>query len=247
MRPVRRGARPRRTRRGTVRAGNEAGADAAALECRDLREWTPGDRSAAVRVPRTASHERSPPPRLRSDRLLPFRSTQFTGDIPDSSPGCGRGVSPPIRSTGRLVDPPASPRVPGCRRSSRRTGGPSGAFREEGQAQTRGFIASRATKRGPPSEDAEAGYGALVTGRTDAAPTAGAYPRIRATRGGPVLRIATALTPPVPSSPAAISNPRTICTPPFRCMPSGLPFRSAAQDSPPSSTARTRPRAPSIR
>ena len=38
-----------------------------------FREWTPGDRSAAVQVHRTASHERSPPPRLRSgpsDRSL---------------------------------------------------------------------------------------------------------------------------------------------------------------------------------
>src|SRR3990170_1388845 len=60
--------------------------------------------SAAVRVHRTASHERSPPPRLRSDRRgrsPPFRSTQFTGDIPDSSPGYGRGVSPPINSPPR--------------------------------------------------------------------------------------------------------------------------------------------------
>src|SRR3990172_1742321 len=49
MRPVRRGARPRRTRRGTVRAGNDAGGDAAALECRDLKEWIPGGRRARVR------------------------------------------------------------------------------------------------------------------------------------------------------------------------------------------------------
>jgi len=48
MRRVRRGARPRRTRRGTVRTGNEAGADAAALECRDLREWISGGRRARV-------------------------------------------------------------------------------------------------------------------------------------------------------------------------------------------------------
>src|SRR3990170_445112 len=66
MRRVRRGARPRRTRCGTAREGDEAGVDAAALECRDLREWPPGGRSAAVRVHRTASHERSPPPRRRS-------------------------------------------------------------------------------------------------------------------------------------------------------------------------------------
>ena len=48
--------------RGTVREGNEAGVDAAALECRDLREWVPGGRCAAVQGYRTASHERSPPP-----------------------------------------------------------------------------------------------------------------------------------------------------------------------------------------
>src|SRR3990172_9065155 len=48
MRRARRGARPRRTHRGTVRAGNEAGADAAALECRDLREWISGGRRARV-------------------------------------------------------------------------------------------------------------------------------------------------------------------------------------------------------
>jgi hypothetical protein len=51
---------------GTVREGNDAGADAAGLECRDLREWSPGGRCAAVQVHRTASHERSPPPRRRS-------------------------------------------------------------------------------------------------------------------------------------------------------------------------------------
>jgi len=32
-----------------VREGYEAGADAAALECRDLREWIPGDRSLLLR------------------------------------------------------------------------------------------------------------------------------------------------------------------------------------------------------
>src|SRR3972149_4971207 len=46
--PARRGPRPRRTRRGTVRTGNEAGADAAALECRDLREWISGGRRGRV-------------------------------------------------------------------------------------------------------------------------------------------------------------------------------------------------------
>src|SRR5512132_2474454 len=60
MRRLRRGARPRRTHGGTARKGNDAGADAAGLECRDLREWSPGGRCAAVQVDRTASHERSP-------------------------------------------------------------------------------------------------------------------------------------------------------------------------------------------
>src|SRR5665647_3050213 len=63
MRRFRRGARPRRTHCGTMREGNDAGADAAGLECRDLREWSPGSRCAAVQVYRTASHERSPAPR----------------------------------------------------------------------------------------------------------------------------------------------------------------------------------------
>jgi hypothetical protein len=45
MRRFRRGARPRRTRCGTAREGNKAGADVAALECRDLREWILGGRS----------------------------------------------------------------------------------------------------------------------------------------------------------------------------------------------------------
>ncbi|MGA8754628.1 hypothetical protein, partial [Candidatus Deferrimicrobium sp.] len=49
-----------RTHCGTTREGNDAGADAAGLECRDLREWSPGGRCAAVQVHRTASHERSP-------------------------------------------------------------------------------------------------------------------------------------------------------------------------------------------
>ena len=56
---------------GTMREGNDAGADAAGLECRDLREWSPGGRCAAVQVHCTASHERSPA--LRGDapaRLL---------------------------------------------------------------------------------------------------------------------------------------------------------------------------------
>src|SRR3990170_4463487 len=46
--PARRGDRPRRPRRGTVRAGNEAGGDAAALECLDLKEWISGGRRARV-------------------------------------------------------------------------------------------------------------------------------------------------------------------------------------------------------
>ena len=66
MRRLRRGARPRRTHCGTTREGNDGGADAAGLECRDLREWSPEGRCAAVQVYRTASHERSPPPRRRS-------------------------------------------------------------------------------------------------------------------------------------------------------------------------------------
>jgi hypothetical protein len=66
-----------------------------------------------------------------------FRSTRF-----------------PPRSTGRLVDPPASPRVLRSQAPSQwgapwaeqpRKGDPSGAFREGGQAQTCGCIASRAT------------------------------------------------------------------------------------------------------
>jgi hypothetical protein len=48
------------------------------LGARPLRQRTPGGRSAAVQVPRTASHERSPPPRLRSDRR-------------PLAPGTGRG------------------------------------------------------------------------------------------------------------------------------------------------------------
>ncbi|HJX72572.1 MAG TPA: hypothetical protein VJ307_00340, partial [Candidatus Deferrimicrobiaceae bacterium] len=42
MRPDRRGARPMRTHSGTVRACNEAGGDAAVLECRDLPGMEPG-------------------------------------------------------------------------------------------------------------------------------------------------------------------------------------------------------------
>jgi len=71
MRPVRRGARPRRTRRGTVRAGNEAGGDAAALECRDLREWISGGRRARVsgcrRLPKGARKPISPQYKGRAD------------------------------------------------------------------------------------------------------------------------------------------------------------------------------------
>src|SRR4030042_4679358 len=57
------------------------------LEFRGCRKSAASRRSggAAVQVHRTASHERSPPPRLRSDSRdcsLPFRSTQFTGDTP---------------------------------------------------------------------------------------------------------------------------------------------------------------------
>ena len=42
------GALPRRTLGGTMREGNEAGGDAAALECRHLREWWSGGRRAPV-------------------------------------------------------------------------------------------------------------------------------------------------------------------------------------------------------
>src|SRR3990172_1057314 len=41
--------------------------------------------------------------------LRPLAAVPLDGDIPDSSPGCGRGVSPPIRSTGRCEEPPAAP------------------------------------------------------------------------------------------------------------------------------------------
>src|SRR4030065_2770227 len=40
------GPKERGARCGTVRAGNEAGGDAAALECRDLKEWISGGRRA---------------------------------------------------------------------------------------------------------------------------------------------------------------------------------------------------------
>jgi len=47
MHRFRRGALPRRTRCGTMREGNEAVADAAALECRDLRN---GPREAGAQA-----------------------------------------------------------------------------------------------------------------------------------------------------------------------------------------------------
>src|SRR3990172_5985460 len=49
------------------------------------------------------------PLRLRSRPCARSLPVPLTGDIPDSSPGCGRGVSPPIRSTGRSEEPPAAP------------------------------------------------------------------------------------------------------------------------------------------
>src|SRR4030066_1589121 len=64
----------------------------------------------------------------------------LTGDIPDSSPGYGRGVSPPIRSTGRLVAPPASPRVLSCRRSKPKEWGRS-------EAGLQGSVADEAVHR----------------------------------------------------------------------------------------------------
>ena len=76
--------------------------------------------SAAVRVYRTASHERSPPPRLRSDRRVRSLPISLTGDIPlgghsyigyyveECPPPQGTGVSPPIRSIGRSEEPPAA-------------------------------------------------------------------------------------------------------------------------------------------
>ena len=76
MRRFRRGARPRRTRCGTVREGNEAGADAAALECRDLREWPPGDRSADSRIHRESSDEaRTPSEDAEAGHNAPYRGT----------------------------------------------------------------------------------------------------------------------------------------------------------------------------
>jgi hypothetical protein len=72
MRRFRQGARPRRTRCGTVREGNEAGADAVALECRDLRKWPPGDRSADLRVHRKSSDfAKEPPPKMRKPAKMP--------------------------------------------------------------------------------------------------------------------------------------------------------------------------------
>src|SRR4030065_240841 len=61
--------------------------------------------------------------------------------------------------------------------------------REEGQAQTRGFTASRATKRGPPSEDAEAGHNAPYRGTIGGAHAGGgperSFPGGRASADSP--------------------------------------------------------------
>jgi len=81
MRRFRRGARPRRTRCGTVRESNEGGADAASLECRDLREWIPGGRSADLRVPRKGSDGASdPPPGVRKP-MTPQKARVETSTI----------------------------------------------------------------------------------------------------------------------------------------------------------------------
>jgi len=55
MRRIRQGTRPRRTRSGTAREGNDAGVDAAALECRDLpgmAPWMPAACGARRKVRR---------------------------------------------------------------------------------------------------------------------------------------------------------------------------------------------------
>src|SRR3972149_5168682 len=85
MRPVRRGARPRRTRRGTVRAGNEAGgggrgpwnAGIGGKGCGEAGEpGSPGtERSSRRRgqheagVQRREQHPGKEPPRLRTKKL----------------------------------------------------------------------------------------------------------------------------------------------------------------------------------
>ena len=64
---------------GTVREGNDAGADAAGLECRDLREWSPGGRCAAVQVHRTAA----------TNGAQPSEATQPKGGV-EGPPGMSR-------------------------------------------------------------------------------------------------------------------------------------------------------------
>src|SRR4030067_626906 len=68
MRRFRRGARPRRTPCGTLREGNEAGADAAGLECRDLREWTPGGRFHCAPAPSACCAGNPEPEAMRGGR-----------------------------------------------------------------------------------------------------------------------------------------------------------------------------------
>jgi hypothetical protein len=123
MRRFRQGARPKRTRCGTVREGNEVGADAAALECRDLREWTPGGRSHCAPTPSACCALRHP------------RNVACTGDPGRCGGGdeaaCGareeyprRAGSDPTSGTRSeraqiasvAEGPPPRARVPGCRR-----------------------------------------------------------------------------------------------------------------------------------
>ena len=66
MRRFRRGARPRRTRCGTVREGNETGADAAALECNRICETEylapDGERLVLASTPGNRAGSRAPGP-----------------------------------------------------------------------------------------------------------------------------------------------------------------------------------------
>jgi hypothetical protein len=114
-------ALPHRTTGGYASVGRIAGRGASCLSS-DFAPRTARDRSASeLRRTIRRSLGEGGSERCSGDRgawwenardLVParcqFRSTQFTGDIPDSSPGCGRGVSPPtLRGT------PAVPFGPG--------------------------------------------------------------------------------------------------------------------------------------
>ena len=131
--------------------------------------WRQGQASPQTAATRPGPLARGGVPLGYASDLTParcrFRSPgTFLIHLRDAGEECPRPFAPQAASS----TPPASPRVPGCWRSSRRRGCVSGAFRRRLSADVRVHRTSSDEAK-TPSKAAEPIPGALATGRSNTA------------------------------------------------------------------------------